>query len=146
MPMPIETTDPTLARRGPYVARAAGVAGLFGLLVLLLVGGSVPCVFASLTGRPCPGCGSTRAIYALAAGDLPAFARANPLGPLMALVVGAFGVHAVWVVLRDGSADAVASGRVGRLLARAALAIGVAEIALWIARFLGAFSGPVEVF
>ena len=37
------------------------------------------CVFRSLTGLPCPTCGSTRAIVLLAHGDIPTALSFNPL-------------------------------------------------------------------
>ncbi len=56
----------------------------------------VVCQFRALTGIPCPTCGSTRALLALAKGRLfEAFAH-NPL----AVTAGVFGV--AWLVARVG--------------------------------------------
>lgn len=46
-----------------------------------------PCVVAELTGLPCPGCGLTRAITALARGDWPSAMRLHPFSPAI-LVIG----------------------------------------------------------
>ncbi|MBC5582498.1 DUF2752 domain-containing protein [Anaerofilum sp. BX8] len=62
---------------------AAGVA-------LSRAGVGVPCLFHAATGLDCPGCGATRMLSALAAGDLAAAWRSNPalllLCPLLALL------------------------------------------------------------
>ncbi len=50
-----------------------------------------PCVFRSLTGFPCPSCGTTRAATTFLDGDLLAAFAANPLASVVGLlfVVGA---------------------------------------------------------
>jgi hypothetical protein len=60
-----------------------------------------PCVFRSLTGVPCPTCGTTRAAAALLNGDLPAAIAANPLATAAGLlfIVGA-PLVALWTVAR----------------------------------------------
>ncbi len=107
--------------------------------------GVVPCAFARATHLPCPGCGSTRAVHALLHGDLAGVMRFNPLGPVMAVVLGLMAIDTLVVVLRDGSARRVATTRVGKLLSRALIVVALLEVALWIARFFGAFGGPVPV-
>jgi hypothetical protein len=54
----------------------AGVVliGLWGVIVLLV---SPPCAFNVLTGLYCPGCGGTRAVRALAQGDVLLALRQN---------------------------------------------------------------------
>lgn len=42
--------------------------------------GPVLCIFRSLTGKPCPFCGSTRAVAALCSGDITQAVHYNPLG------------------------------------------------------------------
>jgi len=60
-----------------------------------------PCVFRSLTGIPCPTCGTTRAATAFLDGHLIAAFAANPLAAAMGLlfVVGA-PLASVWAVAR----------------------------------------------
>ena len=63
----------------------ASVAVLWPVLAWLwksgrIGNGPVLCTFRLLTGHPCPMCGSTRAVCALAAGDLHAALQLNPLG------------------------------------------------------------------
>lgn len=57
------------------------------------------CLFHALTGWPCPGCGSTRALLAAAHGDLGGALRWNPLA--VAALVGAllYNVYAGAVLL-----------------------------------------------
>jgi hypothetical protein len=56
----------------PAVLGAAGVAGVLVLQVVNLSAVSIipPCPFLALTGLWCPFCGGTRALDALAAGDV----------------------------------------------------------------------------
>ena len=51
------------------------------------------CLFHLWTGIPCPGCGSTRMVDAVLAGDLAAAAAFNPL------VLAGLGGIAVWAVV-----------------------------------------------
>jgi hypothetical protein len=52
-----------------------------------------PCVFRALTGLQCPGCGGTRAVYALLHGDVAAAWALNPM-------VFVLGVAAVAITAR----------------------------------------------
>lgn len=124
-----------------YPGRALALAAALVAVAAVLASGVIPCAFASMTGLPCPACGSTRAVRALARGDLAGVLATNPLGPLVALALAAIGVQAVGSVLRRGDlADAV-----GPRTAALVIVLAVAELALWIARFFGAFAGPVSV-
>jgi hypothetical protein len=127
------------ARKGLYT-----LVGLTAAFALLYVG-AVPCVFARVLHLPCPACGSTRAVLALVHGDLDAVLRMNPLGPVAAVLLGFFALQALASVLRRGDFQAVGEGRLGAIAKRALAAVVVLEIVLWIARFFGAFGGPVPV-
>ncbi len=124
----------------------AGGWGLFLLLLgALVLLGFVPCTFALVFGLPCPGCGTTRSIRALLEGDAPRALHLNPVGPVVALLMGGLLVQAIVSVARYGDARATGKGRVGRLLKDALLVAAAVEFVVWIARFFGAFGGPVAV-
>jgi hypothetical protein len=126
-------------------ARAAIAAAGLAAFGTLLWAKAVPCGFATLTHHPCPGCGSTRAVVALLHGDLGGVLRTNPFGPFMAGVLGVLVYQAITSMLFDGDFRRVAGGRSGKVLTRVVIAIAALETILWVARFCGAFGGPVAV-
>jgi len=95
------------------------------------------CPFAYLTGLPCPGCGLSRAAFALFRGD----------------VRGALAMHPLVFVALPGALvlalHATSHGRASALREHAMTALSatllVLLIAVWLARFAGAFGGPVRV-
>jgi hypothetical protein len=101
------------------------------------------CLVATLLHVPCPGCGLTRAAFALVHGDL---ARAVTLQPLSLVIVPMLGwiaaTHAVRYV-RTGSAWADARPSRATEIALAAMALLL--IAIWAARLCGYLGGPVPV-
>ena len=82
----------------PISADRSGVSNL-RVLGALMAGGAVVlpftpdvgplCPLRRITGVPCPACGMTTAMIALARGDLGASLAANPAGIVLALVVAA---------------------------------------------------------
>ncbi len=69
-------------RPGAWLSVAAAGAGVAGVLWKFdprTAGFFPPCPFHAATGLYCPGCGSTRALHALAHGDLAASFRYNAL-------------------------------------------------------------------
>ena len=96
----------------------------------LLAMGPTLCPFRLVTGLPCPGCGSTRAVGAFAAGDFSAAMALNPFGV-------AFAVAAALYVLnpRLGSAAAARCSdvvaRTGRLPVVAAVVVAYALLWTW---------------
>ena len=108
-------------------------ASLFLLRPVLTAGASLlpGCAWRSLTGWPCPGCGTTRAVLHLLNGD-PAGALAhNPLATAAALVFVLGGLLAPLWLLCGGRAPAV-SGRPGILGIATAAFIVLANWA-WVA-------------
>jgi hypothetical protein len=74
------------SRLGVLTLAGVGMAGGAWLLrgVDASTGIGMPCVFHLLTGLHCPGCGLTRALHALAQGDV---ARAWAMHPLLLLAL-----------------------------------------------------------
>ena len=125
-------------REGLFAAALAG-------FVYLLSSAHVPCGFARIFHTPCPGCGSTRAMLALASGDLHAFVRYNPMAPFMTLLIVVLAVQAFTSLLATGTFRRVGDGGVGTLVSRGAIVIATIEFAIWVARFGGFLGGPVPV-
>jgi len=111
-----------------------GLAGAVGFYVLghvrvLTQNGYVFCGFYATTGIPCPGCGLTRAIAALARGEIRTALRLHPFAPLLlveAVVLWALGTRE----LLRRRALAPPPWLVERLLVWQ----GAALLALWLAR------------
>ncbi|WP_437767069.1 DUF2752 domain-containing protein [Sorangium sp. So ce281] len=124
--------------------RAARLGTAAAVLGLLVACGAPLCPFAIVTRHPCPGCGLTRATLALAQGHLADALRLHPLSPVMApLVIAALAYNAA-IYVKDGRI-AAAEGVQGAWVTRLGIALAVLMLAVWIARFLGAFGGPVPV-
>jgi len=80
---------------------AAGGVVLAAFLARAVIDGRVwhpGCGFRWMTGRPCPGCGGTHALAALAGGDPAAALAGNPLVATLAL--GLLGFAAVAILDR----------------------------------------------
>ena len=108
-------------------AAAAAVVTTVGLLDPNVAGHYPTCPWLALTGTYCPGCGSLRAIHALAHGD-PATALArNPLAVL------AIGWLVVWFLVW---ARRTVTGRVRTRMAPAWVLYGILGVVLayWVAR------------
>ncbi len=89
--------------------------------------GPILCPFRLATSLPCPFCGMTRSMLALAQGDLGASMRFHPLGPVL-LVMAVFGL---W---RFGRAAAM---KVPARLPRGALVLGAAVLAIaWLVQLV----------
>lgn len=140
---PVQANEPPAysARQVRYWGRAAITALALGAFGALLAAKAVPCGFATVTHHPCPGCGSTRAVLALFSGDLRGMLRYNPFGPVMAAILGVLVVQAIVSMLLDGDLRRVG----GRVLTRIVMVVAALEIVVWVARFFGAFGGPVPV-
>ena len=112
----------------PRTVRGLSALVLMGALILLLRGELLlglaspgQCSYLRQTGRPCLGCGGTRAYGLAAAGQLSAAARMN--------LLGAFSGAAVWLVAL-GSAASLASGRACFLKLCVLLVVVVAPLVL----------------
>jgi hypothetical protein len=89
---PVPAPVPLLPILAAAVALAAAAAHF------QLASGTLPfhlplfCPFRQLSGLPCPTCGATRALAALAHGDLPAALSFNPLVAIASLLLVAAGL------------------------------------------------------
>lgn len=122
--------------------RIGAPLALAGVAVALWAGVPSPCPVAFFLGVPCPSCGMTRAARAAIALDFAGATHAHPLWFIVLPALGAF------VAIELGSY--VVRGRgVGLDRTKAARVVFGAIIALlvvvWIARFFGAFGGPVPL-
>jgi len=108
-------------------AVCASLAVLFRPLWLAAAGFLPPCVWRAVTGWPCPGCGTTRAIVRLLQADLPGALALNPLAACaaVAFVAGGF-VAPVWLAC-GGQRPHVATRQRPAWL----VALGVAFLANW---------------
>ena len=124
--------------------RLRGLAPAFALLALaalLLAGLPWKCPLLALTGIPCPTCGLTRAARLALHGD---FGAATRMHPLWFVVVPALGA-----VLGGEMVAYARAGRWGEVIERRWVkwtlgAIASALLVIWIARFAGAFGGPIR--
>ncbi|MFO0757843.1 MAG: DUF2752 domain-containing protein [Byssovorax sp.] len=118
---------------------------LLGAAILAAVVVKLPlCPFAIVTRHPCPGCGLTRATLAMAHGEWAEALHFHPLAPVMSpVILMAFAINGMSYV-RTGRWQASETAQ-GRWLTRGALALTVAMMVVWVARFFGAFGGPVPV-
>jgi hypothetical protein len=113
--------------------------------VLAVLGwAGVLCPMAAVTGHPCPGCGLTRATLALLGGHVSEAVALHPLSPLVSPLLVGFLAYGGVVYVRRGRWPAT-EGRAGTRVAGAGVALWVLLLAVWIARFYGAFGGPVAV-
>jgi hypothetical protein len=106
----------------------------------------LPCPFAAFLSLPCPGCGLSRAARQLLAGDLHAALALHPLSPVVIPIVAA-GV--LWAVRGPSGGSmlhsAARSDVASKIVDVASVILATLLIGVWIARFLGAFGGPVPV-
>jgi hypothetical protein len=125
--------------------RRAGNVALVVLAFVIAFAFRIPlCPFAIVTRHPCPGCGLTRAGVELLQGHLHDALHLHPLVipivPIIAIAIlqGTYNYvrHNRWYTFAFVQSRTITIGTI---------VLGVAVIAVWIARFFGAFGGPVAV-
>ncbi len=123
--------------------RALQAAVATGCAIAFLASGALICPVALVAHRPCPACGLTRASLALLRLD---FADAISLHPLVFVVTPLLALYAATAAhAYVTTGRALPAPRFERMFAIALPVTFVAMLALWIARFFGAFGGPVSV-
>ena len=78
---------------------SCATAGLVGVAVFQGVSVDLVCPFRALTGIPCPTCGATRALAALASGRFVEAVRLNPLVVALLVLGALYLVYAALVTL-----------------------------------------------
>lgn len=138
-----EPATPTRTAR-PVRRAVVALLSLAALGALLLFSNVPLCPVVSMTGHPCPGCGLTRATRALFRGSFEESLRFHPLVlPAMPLLV-VWMLLGAWRYVREGRFRSFESAR-GRWTTVFAAAFAALFFAVWVARFFGAFGGPVPV-
>ncbi len=135
---------PELHSRERRAGRLRGLAPALlvgGLAALIVCGLPWSCPLLALTGYPCPSCGLTRAVRLGLRGDLAAATRMHPLWFLIVPACAALEAGEVWGYWTRGAWGAAIEHCWTR---RVAAVLGAAMIAVWLARFAGAFGGPVR--
>jgi Protein of unknown function (DUF2752) len=126
------------------VVRTAIVAAVWTLgIVPVMIGQR--CTIAKLTHHPCPGCGLTRAGFALLHGDFRESLTMHPLLVPVLIAQLALVTTTLVATLRSGAPWDVWNSRVGRAALWLAAAVMVAMFVLWGLREFGLFGGPVPV-
>ena len=135
---------PSIPPLGTRALRTMGVAGawLFSALPLLV---GVRCNVARVFHAPCPGCGMTRAVHLLEAGDIVGSLRMHALTVPIALTSAFFAAATLWLTFTIGTPFRILESRLGRTAIIALVIAHVASVLLWVARVFGLFGGPVSV-
>lgn len=122
-------------------------AFVIGPLFLSLFTDFVACPSARMFGQPCPGCGLTRATMAALQGHIGEAFRFHPLFFLAApFHVGAL-AYGSYLLLAPASLQPQQPSLFawGKRIGQAYILISVLLVVVWLARFFGAFGGPVPV-
>ncbi len=88
------------------------------------------CLFRQMFGLPCPHCGMTTSFSHLVRGQVGSAMRANPMGILLAALLGCLCTVMLW----SGLTGRRAANLNGTLLARIGLTYLVMSILLWLVR------------
>jgi hypothetical protein len=124
-----------VARLGASIVAAMALIAVPQALLAVARWTDAACLFRGLTGVPCPGCGITTSLLALARGDAQTSWAANPAGLAVAAMLVGQAVVAAVAMRRAG--PAASDLRWLTWLDRMALG-GLA--AVWLGRLLGTLS------
>jgi hypothetical protein len=140
------TPDPALVATNQHWRRLAIALALATPLAVALVSEFPLCPSAGVLGLPCPGCGLTRATLLLLHGDVARALALHPLViPLAPIYLGALGALLLELVRGPTATVRTLPWVARRWVSILGGAVLLASVALWGARFLGYFGGPVPV-
>jgi len=118
--------------------------GLVTMPLLMLAAalwmGFVTCPLRVTTGVPCPGCGLTRAVMALATGDLAEALHWHPLVFLLAPIL----VFTIGRAMLIGAGFLRPDAWKVRMPSWGLALFAIVLIGVWLARFAGYFGGPSD--
>ncbi|MFV0583034.1 MAG: DUF2752 domain-containing protein [Parabacteroides gordonii] len=81
-----------------------GTRNKYAYLAVIIIAGyalfSFPCLFHSVTGYPCPACGTRRALFALLNGNIYESILINPYGLLLLLLATSYIIGTVSDLIR----------------------------------------------
>jgi hypothetical protein len=129
-----------------HAIRALGVLAFWAVCALPALLGAQRCTFAILLHRPCPGCGMTRAMRLLEAGDVAGSLHMHPFAVPVSVANLFFAVATVWVTFASGSPTLVHKSRFGKASLVVLAVVYAATLVFWVMRSFGAFGGPVSVY
>lgn len=131
-------TRHAIARLGASAAAAMVLAAGPEALPAVARWTGAACLLRGLTGLPCPGCGITTSLLALARGDVGAAWAANPAGLVVAALLVVQALAAADALRpRRSSAGPGAGGRLGWFAVLDRAAAG-SLLAVWAGRLIGA--------
>ena len=119
---------------------------IFGILSVVLLAaffwqpsdnGIILCYFRGLTGLPCPGCGMTRSLCAIAKGQILRSVQYHPLGPLVFLIAVGLWIRAIAELVYQKTAIIVLSEKTKRRLIPIAI---IFIVLFWVYRIIDTLS------
>lgn len=143
-PSPLAASPPAPLDARTRAVRALSAVGVWALAAAPSALGAPQCTFARAFHAPCPGCGMTRAVRLLLAGDVRASLDMHPLAVPVLIAWATFALSTVWATYVFG-APIVHRSRLGRAAIALLVTTYVATIALWLLRWRGYLGGPVPV-
>lgn len=82
-----------------------GILVIIYVLVFKITGHGIPCIFRTITGLECPGCGMTRAISALASGHFKEAVSYNILSVSLLPILSIYLVYRSYKYTKGGGDD-----------------------------------------
>jgi hypothetical protein len=128
-------------RAGHSLRALAPALLLLALPVLIVAGLPWRCPMLHVTGLPCPTCGVTRALRLALHGHFGAATQMHPLWFVLLPVCAVVATLEIATQWREGRwGGALEHRSVQAVLGAVAMAL----VVVWVARFSGAFGGPVR--